>query len=988
IRLDTAGPALTVASPAGGDVLTRPLTVVALASDPSGVSHVDFYVDGALLFSDTTNTFSFDWDVRGFANGPHVLGVIAVDGVGRETRKDIGVSIATAPPTAPVIGAPANGATTSSATIAVTGTSNPAVTISLYRNGALSSRTTSDGAGVWSFPGVGLDEGPNSFTAFASDPIGSSGPSAAILVTLDTGAPPPPSFLQFQNLGAGAIRFDWLPSPAADVVSYNLYRSAATFASRNQATRLTTAISVLHTGDSPAGGASSFYAVTAVDASGNEGEISNVVEIAVDTTPPTAAATALPTGVVGPGAVTLTLVVSEAITGDPFLSVTPAGGSPTSLVMTPTGAPGTWSGIFNVTTSTPTGTAAVAFSAFDPAGNRGTKLTSGATLVIDSRGPVGAVAVTPMKTLGAGTYPVALTLDEPAAATPILRFLPPVGPPAGIALTGAGASWQGNLVIDSGMGDGPGRFDLSAIDGLGNATSGLVAGAGVDVDNTPPVAPLGFTVTVLAGGSIRLAWSPVSDAVLYVVDRDDGTLVFGAGPHASLAPGAATTATDLPAADGDFAYAVRGIDAAGNVGPYSNAAGATSDRTPPGDPSGLLLALEGKGIRLNWTAPAVNPAASFSIFRSNAPITTLTGLLPVQAGLVAPTALDLPPADGSYHYAVAALDGSKNRSGFASAGPLLFDEAAPVITVGGVTDGQVAGTPRTITFSATDFSLQSISATLDGSPFTSGSTVSAEGNYALVVTANDSASNVSTKTIAFTIDTTPPAVAVTGVTDGATLATAATPVIAITEPHPGASTIKLNGVVFASGTPVTADGTYALVVHATDLAGNVTDVTTHFVIDAAPPAIATLSLDLPDGGFPILTWPARPEPDVAGYLVSRDGVSLSAQPLNVTTFEDRGFDPFSTQVYSVVAVDLAGHASPPREATLEPAGLALGSYGTGQLLTRLYFDTIGAVVENRGTSPLGALSLEMTLRDGATVLGARTLPNPAGLAAGTSATFT
>lgn len=81
------------------------------------------------------------------------------------------------------------------------------------------------------------------------------------------------------------------------------------------------------------------------------------------------------------------------------------------------------------------------------------------------------------------------------------------------------------------------------------------------------------------------------------------------------------------------------------------------------------------------------------------------------------------------------------------------DTTAPVITVTGVTDGYNNVGPVTITFSATDAVDGSVAATatLDGVAFTSGTTVSDNGIYTLVVTATDAADNTATTTIDFAI---------------------------------------------------------------------------------------------------------------------------------------------------------------------------------------------------------------------------------------------
>lgn len=82
-----------------------------------------------------------------------------------------------------------------------------------------------------------------------------------------------------------------------------------------------------------------------------------------------------------------------------------------------------------------------------------------------------------------------------------------------------------------------------------------------------------------------------------------------------------------------------------------------------------------------------------------------------------------------------------------------FGTTPPVITVTGVTAGGSYTAPVSITFSATDPLIGPLSATatLDGSPYTSGSPVSAPGAHTLIVTATDSRGNTSITTINFTV---------------------------------------------------------------------------------------------------------------------------------------------------------------------------------------------------------------------------------------------
>jgi poly(hydroxyalkanoate) depolymerase family esterase len=76
---DTTPPTVNVTAPASGATLSGTVDVTASASDSSGVSKVEFYVDGALADTDTTSPYVFTWNTAGVANGPHTLMAKAYD---------------------------------------------------------------------------------------------------------------------------------------------------------------------------------------------------------------------------------------------------------------------------------------------------------------------------------------------------------------------------------------------------------------------------------------------------------------------------------------------------------------------------------------------------------------------------------------------------------------------------------------------------------------------------------------------------------------------------------------------------------------------------------------------------------------------------------------------------------------------------------------------------------------------------------------------
>ncbi len=90
---DTDGPAVVITNPAAGANVTGVAPVTAAASDPSGVSQVQFRVDGANIGGpDTSAPFSIAWGSINVPNGSHSLTAVARDALGNE-RTSAGVSV-------------------------------------------------------------------------------------------------------------------------------------------------------------------------------------------------------------------------------------------------------------------------------------------------------------------------------------------------------------------------------------------------------------------------------------------------------------------------------------------------------------------------------------------------------------------------------------------------------------------------------------------------------------------------------------------------------------------------------------------------------------------------------------------------------------------------------------------------------------------------------------------------------------------------------
>ena len=73
-------------TPAAGAIVTGVINVGAAAGDPSGVSQVQFKVDGANIGpADTSAPYSTQWGSINVANGSHTLTAVARDSLGNTT---------------------------------------------------------------------------------------------------------------------------------------------------------------------------------------------------------------------------------------------------------------------------------------------------------------------------------------------------------------------------------------------------------------------------------------------------------------------------------------------------------------------------------------------------------------------------------------------------------------------------------------------------------------------------------------------------------------------------------------------------------------------------------------------------------------------------------------------------------------------------------------------------------------------------------------
>ncbi len=253
-------------------------------------------------------------------------------------------------------------------------------------------------------------------------------------------------------------------------------------------------------------------------------------------------------------------------------------------------------------------------------------------------------------------------------------------------------------------------------------------------------------------------------------------------------------------------------------------------------------------VTVDNTAPAVTitaPALAGGVYRTlnvawttvepNVAATTaeVDGVAIVNGGGVS--------AEGPHTLTVTVDDRAGNRTTVTRT--FTIDTAAPTISLTAPADGAHVRGPVTITFAATDPNPgATATATLDGAPITSPHVVSAEGSHTLVVNATDAAGNAAAAvTRTFTIDNTAPVVNITAPAAPGGYYQALSLAYTVTDANLGPVAATLDGATpVTPGFPVATNGAHTLRVVATDLAGNMTDVSRPFFVDTVGPTITTV----------------------------------------------------------------------------------------------------------------------------------------------------
>ena len=190
---DITAPVVSVTAPVNNATVSGTVAIIASASDNVGVSNVEFYANGVLLFAGNVAPYTYNWNTTTVANGSYTLTAKAYDNAGniaQSSNKTVTVSNDTTAPTVSVFTMPSSANSLTVVVSSFTATDLVGVTGYLITKTATAPAATATG---WSA------SAPTSFTfsstgsqtayAWAKDAAGNVSARKSATVIIDTTAP-------------------------------------------------------------------------------------------------------------------------------------------------------------------------------------------------------------------------------------------------------------------------------------------------------------------------------------------------------------------------------------------------------------------------------------------------------------------------------------------------------------------------------------------------------------------------------------------------------------------------------------------------------------------------------------------------------------------------------------------------------------------------------------------------------------------------------
>lgn len=91
--IDTNPPTLNILQPKAGSTVSKTIDIKAEATDESGISKVEFYINNKLVATATTQPYTYRWNTRSVKDGWHTITVKAYDNAGNTAQTSIKVCV-------------------------------------------------------------------------------------------------------------------------------------------------------------------------------------------------------------------------------------------------------------------------------------------------------------------------------------------------------------------------------------------------------------------------------------------------------------------------------------------------------------------------------------------------------------------------------------------------------------------------------------------------------------------------------------------------------------------------------------------------------------------------------------------------------------------------------------------------------------------------------------------------------------------------------
>jgi fibronectin type 3 domain-containing protein len=881
LLFDTQGPSLNVTNPAAGAYINKSITISAEAFDPAGVAKVEFYINDALLSTDTTAPYSHYWDVTSVTNDMYSIKVVAYDTIGRSTSEIRSFNLTKDAPPPPDTSGPALGAlkldvsdllegtvVAKSGMVTLTATDPSGVSrLEFFINGVMfgTDSNAADGYGAY-LDIVPLTDGANALTVKAYDSLNNASQSTVNIAV----ALAPPS------------------APAITQPKAGLTTNVKQIAVSGKAEKLTQVFihsnGAVVAGPVNADGAGAFSATAPLSEGlnrlqasaqnrGGAGPLSAEVQVTLDSSIPVA-----PVGLSASALASGKLRLSWTKPADTTVTGYHVYRSPLSFTTT--------SEATRANTNLITATVfddlpaidgtyyyrVVAVNALGTASNPSNQASAIADSVAPKAtsieyAPTGKIDPTTGR-MGVGRVNVTVKVSEPLSAVPFLSITPNAGVPIAIDLSRVSdLEYRGGFDITELTPTGTAYAVFSARDVVGNRGTEVAQGAAINIDAQGPsvtniaVTPLDPIKNEAANPATVSAVFTLNEALKpgqvpefgYTLSSTATTAVAIASvTQTSLYVWQATFT--LPASAGQSApetlqFAYRGVDDLNNVATKITAANSfqvyQGELPPLGVPANFAaVAQPGGRVGLSWGA--VDGVVGYQLYRQVPGEADLTAYQRVAAGV---EYTDGPLADGIYKYAITSIrshNGQESQS----------DRSDPPVQV--TADATAPAAPQNLTLKLT------------GSGIVAEWQASASGD---VVSYSMYRSNASTITTV----------------DGLT---------------PVKSGIK--ALITLDSQPSLSEHAYA--VTAVDAAGNQSVPSNSVYLNFALLPVSTIGVEQIDTGMPIVSWTHKGT-TIAGYDIylgpDSDKTKLNSQRLNSLAYTDTGYTGDERR-YTVVAVDNNG----------------------------------------------------------------------------------